>query len=262
MNLIWVILSIACFGYYAVIALYAGPTADFSWFWIALGAGFLFLYLSGRGDVLPAAAGGRDSLQTGGQVHSAVSVLRVLLRYLILAVQCLIAVLSIPVFSNMNLPDPSACPYVIVLGAQVKGTQPSRALRKRLDKALAYAEEHPETVLVLSGGQGPNEDISEAECMHAYLKATGLDEGRMVLEDRSTSTKENLVFSDEKTGCGSGRCGILSNDFHVCRALLLAKKCGYADACGIDAPSDPVMQLHYIVRETAALTAEKLKGEI
>lgn len=258
MNMVWLALSIACFGYYLVIALYAGPAADFSWFWIALGICFLILFLTGRGI---SAAGGRAS-SGGVNAGRQAGAVRRIFRDLVLILLAYMAVLSIPVLSKMRLPEPVNCPYVIVLGAQVKGTRPSRALKKRLDRAYAYAQSNPDSVLVLSGGQGDNEDISEAECMHAYLRERGLEEKRMVREDRSTSTRKNLLFSDEKTGCGSGMCGILSNDFHVCRALLLAGKCGYTDPRGIDAPSDPVMQLHYVVRETAALTSEKLKGEI
>ena len=151
---------------------------------------------------------------------------------------------------------------MVVLGAQVRGTSPSRALKRRLEKAAQYARENPETVLILSGGQGDNEDISEAQCMRDYLTAAGIGEERLRMEDRSTTTRENLIFSDELTGCAQEPCGILSNTFHVFRAVTLAKELGYRSPAGIPARSDPVMQLHYVVRETVALGTEKLKGEI
>ena len=83
--------------------------------------------------------------------------------------------------------------------------------------------------------------------------AAGVEEERLILEDRSTSTRENLLFSDQLTGCGSSRCGIISNDFHICRVMKLARKAGYRDCYGIAAEGDPVMELHYIVRESVAL---------
>ena len=106
---------------------------------------------------------------------------------------------------------------------------------------------------ILSGGQGDDEEISEAVCMRNYLTAAGVEEDRLILEDRSTSTRENLLFSDQLTGCGSARCGIISNDFHICRVLKLARQAGYRDCYGIPAEGDPVMELHYIVRESVAL---------
>ena len=98
--------------------------------------------------------------------------------------------------------------------------------------------------------------------MLEYLTAEGIPEERLLSEDRSTSTKENLIFSDELTGCAQEPCGILSNNFHVFRAVTLARELGYRDPAGIPARSDPVMQVHYVVRETVALVTEKLKGEI
>ena len=152
-------------------------------------------------------------------------------------------------------------PVVIVLGAQVKGTRPSRALERRLKKAEAFLKEHPDTLAVLSGGQGEGEDITEAQCMYDWLTEHGIASRRLILEERSTSTEENLKFSAtflDKTA----PVGILTNNFHVYRALRLAKKQGYAKPCGIPAKSDARYQVHYLVREFFALVKEKIKGNI
>lgn len=98
--------------------------------------------------------------------------------------------------------------------------------------------------------------------MRRYLTERGIPKERLILEETSTSTKENLEFSDALTGCGKKRTGILSNNFHVYRAVLLAQKLGYEHAEGIAAASDPLMQVHYVVREAAALLKEKLMGNI
>ena len=152
--------------------------------------------------------------------------------------------------------------YVVVLGAHVKGDVPSKALELRLKAALKYARENEDTTLILSGGQGFGEDITEAKCMENYLTAHGISQERLVLEEKSTSTKENLKFSDELTGCSKKNTGILSNNFHVYRAVKLAEKLGYKHPYGIAAVSDPIMQVHYVVREVAALVKEKLRGNI
>ena len=98
--------------------------------------------------------------------------------------------------------------------------------------------------------------------MENYLTAHGLLQELLVLEEKSTSTKENLKFSDELTGCSKKNTGRLSNNFHVYRAVKLAEKLGYKHPYGIAAVSDPIMQVHYVVREVAALVKEKLRGNI
>lgn len=158
--------------------------------------------------------------------------------------------------------------YVIVLGAQVRGTSPSLSLKKRLERAAEYAEENPGTIFILSGGQGPDEGISEAECMYQYLVTAGVPEDRLIKEDASTSTRENLTFSAEiirglakdeeqsvpDTDADAGiSVAILSNNFHIYRALLLAEQIGFTNASGIPADSVWFMQPHNILREICAV---------
>ena len=112
------------------------------------------------------------------------------------------------------------------------------------------------------GGQGTGEDISEAACMKAWLSERGIKEERMILEDKSASTRENLIFSDQRTGCAGENVGIISNNFHIYRALRLAEAWGYEQAEGIAASSDPIMQPHYVVREVFALVKECISGNI
>lgn len=158
---------------------------------------------------------------------------------------------------------------LIVLGAQVKGKEPSRALLRRLEAAERYLAENPRTVAVLSGGKGDGEDITEAECMYRYLTGQGIDASRLILEDRSASTAENLTFSAEKIAEHFGKeegmsqkTGLLSNNFHVYRARLLAEKMGYTEVYSVPAASDWRLQVHYLVREFFALCKEKATGRI
>lgn len=164
-------------------------------------------------------------------------------------------------------PEPNLS-YLIVLGAQVKGDVPSKALNLRLEATAEYLEENPETKAVLSGGQGPGEDITEAECMYRYLTDAGIAKNRLILEDRSTTTQENLEFSAKKITEISGqsafeqKVGILSNNFHVYRAMQLGEKMGFQDFYGIAAGSDWRFQVHYMVREFFALIKEKMTGAL
>lgn len=116
----------------------------------------------------------------------------------------------------------------VVLGCSVKGTKPSRILRERLDAAFTYLTENEGAVAVLSGGKGEGEDISEAQCMYEYLTAKGIDGKRLLLEDTSTTTKENLIFSKKilkEQGLGE-RITIVTSEFHEYRANDMAQKLG------------------------------------
>lgn len=120
---------------------------------------------------------------------------------------------------------PDAEQPVIVLGCKVKGTRPSLMLAKRLDSAYEYLSQN-NAVVIVSGGKGENEQISEAECMKNYLVAKGLDAKRIIIEDKSTSTQENLEFSKEILNQkGLGTDVVIATDlFHQYRASLIAKK--------------------------------------
>ena len=226
-----IIMGGACLLYYLIMFFYIGRIGDFAWFWLLNAAVFL------------SAAWLRSLAQSWSRLLAGI---------------LLVVILGLTILSAARTPEPENMEYYLVLGAWVNGRQPSRALRKRLDKALSCAEKDPAARLILSGGQGDDEEISEAVCMWNYLTAAGVEEERLILEDRSTSTRENLLFSDQLTGCASSRCGIISNDFHICRVMKLARQAGYRDCYGIPAEGDPVMELHYIVRESVALVVMAL----
>ena len=116
--------------------------------------------------------------------------------------------------------------YLVVLGAGVHGTVPSRSLRERLDAAYGYLTEHPDAVAIVSGGQGPGEEITEAKCMYDYLTSHGIDPDRVWMEDEATNTLENLRFSldiiGEKHNIRPEKIAIVSSEYHLHRAGIFA----------------------------------------
>jgi len=149
-----------------------------------------------------------------------------------------------------------ACQYLILLGAGVNGTTPSASLQERIDAAAVYLQQHPQVQCILSGGQGDGEDISEAECMRRYLVEHGIAADRILLEDQSTSTKENLAFSKtviEADGGDASRIAIISSAYHLYRAKRMASALGM-DAIGV-AGSDgyPIYMFGMYLREAAAV---------
>lgn len=120
---------------------------------------------------------------------------------------------------------------VIVLGCQVKGDRPSRMLLTRVDAAAGWLEKHPGCLCIVSGGKGEDEEISEAECMRRLLTERGIAKERILLEDRSVSTRENLLFSArilKEKGLAPG-AAIVTSEFHSCRAHLIARSLGLED---------------------------------
>ena len=122
---------------------------------------------------------------------------------------------------------------IIILGAGISGTKPGKALKSRLDAAVEYYNKNPDVIFVVSGGQGPQEDISEADAMSRYLIENGVMPKSIAVEDSSTSTRENFEFSKKVIEGFAGKdckVGYITNEFHIYRAGRYAKQAGFENA--------------------------------
>lgn len=119
---------------------------------------------------------------------------------------------------------PSENATVVVLGCRAYGSRPSIMLASRLDAAYEYLTEHPDAICIVSGGQGPDESMPEAECMYLYLTEKGIAPERIYQENRSTSTRENLLFSQEIIEAEglNPEIAIVTNEYHEYRAGMVA----------------------------------------
>ena len=138
--------------------------------------------------------------------------------------------------------------YIIVLGAQVYESGPSVVLKYRLDEAIGYLNENPDTLCIVSGGQGYNEPYAEAVGMAAYLEEHGIPEERIILEDTSKNTEQNMINSMALMP-EQASVGLVTNDFHVFRAVWIAKKQGMTNVCGIAADSTTLFLPNNMFRE-------------
>lgn len=152
--------------------------------------------------------------------------------------------------------------YCLILGAQWKSTGPSDVLRRRLDRAVAYLNESPDTVAIVSGGQGGNELIPEAVGMKEYLMNAGIAEERILTEPLSKNTYENLVFSSKLMDSANSRVVIVTNNFHVFRALQIAKKQGYGNVDGLAASSATNFLPNNLLREFVGVLKDFLVGNM
>lgn len=158
---------------------------------------------------------------------------------------------------NANAKTPAENATAVVLGCRVYGERASLSLVERLEAAYEYLEENPEAVCVVSGGQGPGENISEAECMYRWLTDKGIDGNRIYKEDKSTSTEENIAYTKEviKQNGLNENIAIITSEYHSYRATVLAEK---NDLSYGTAPGKTAIWLFptYYIRELYAILAE------
>lgn len=176
----------------------------------------------------------------------------------------LVAICSGLIYREGHATPPAGADAVIVLGCAVRGERVSLTLARRLDAALAYLEQNPEACVVVSGGQGAGEHISEAEAMRRYLTARGIAESRILLEDKSMSTLENFRFSkaliDEAIG-PDAKLVFVTTRFHVFRSERIARSLGIA-AEGFGADDVVWLSPNNYLRETCAIVYYWLSGRI
>lgn len=145
---------------------------------------------------------------------------------------------------------------IVVLGCGLTPSGvPSLALDMRLRAAYDYYRENPGTKLIVSGGQGWNEPISEAEAMRRWLAGRDVPAADIIVEDKSTSTMENFQYSAiilEELGLLGQPIAFATNDFHVFRSRFLAKRNGL-EAYALSAPTPTVIWLNVHMREFFAL---------
>ncbi len=242
------ILGVLCIGYFILYITAVDMTNKFTWFWLLMGAGLL-----GADGLL--AALHHHGYEVPGK-----------LRVCILAV-CGIGLLGFLVIEGIivgygrSKPDPGA-DYAVVLGARVIGKKPSYNLEKRLEKAYNYLQESPDTKAVLSGGKGPGEDISEAQAMYEYLTGRGISGDRLILEDRSVNTDQNLGYSIAKMTGSKEKVVIISNRFHLYRALGIARKKGLSHVQGLGSKVKWYTAPNMYVREAFAVMKYTICGRI
>lgn len=179
---------------------------------------------------------------------------------------CLVyfVIVEIPIIGAASGDGDFEADYIIVLGALVRGEEPSLSMIERTQAALDYMNAHPDTVVIVSGGQGDMEDISEAEAMHRWLVDNGADESRILLEDRSTSTQENLVFSFDiirQRGDDPAKAtAVVTSEYHIYRAQLLGRDLG-VELGGISAHTTYFsVRLNYFIREAFGVTYKWIFG--
>lgn len=247
------ILAALCIGYYLYIISYGGLNSAFATFWLI------------GGLVCAVIAIGINLLKKKHYWEAYGRYVKITLASLIGMGMCFLIVMLGLVASKMNDKPEEKADVLIVLGAQVHKDSPSKSLAKRLDAAYEYLVDNNETKVVVSGGQGSNEVVTEASVMKTYLMNKGIEENRIIVEDNSTSTKENLLYSYamiKQEFEDSAHIAVVTNNFHMFRAEQLAKKLGISNIEGLASSADNTLLVNYMMREVFALVKEWSLGNI
>lgn len=245
--------SAFCLVYYLMISIYAGFGSSFVHFWLLAALGFAAVSILFAVDK---------------KVHIFIRIPKPVIisacGIIAAGVMLFVFLFGCVVSGMMSKPENKA-DYVIVLGAQIRGEHITKSLRKRLDAAMEYYYENGEVMIIVSGGQGKGEDIPEAFAMKQYLEENGIPSGNIIMEDKSTTTNENLRFSYDiicEHGDEEANILICSNNFHIFRAVKLARHIGLQNVEGLAASSDNKLLLSYMVRDSLAIFKEFLLGNI
>lgn len=241
-------MAVFSLAYYIAVLIVSGPKTSFLWFWIfTFFASILFSIL------LP-------HLITAKKL----SVHRLGSFFMICFWTCLglFMIMQGVLFYHSHKEPVADADYVIILGAQVRGNVPSKTLHMRILAAAEYLTANPDTIAICSGGKGSGENITEAAAIKQGLLNLGIEENRILLEEHSTSTVENLTFSMELIDSKDRNIVIVTSNFHCFRAVGLAKKIGLTNVSSCNANEQMVTTLQYYVREFFAVGKDFFVGNL
>jgi uncharacterized SAM-binding protein YcdF (DUF218 family) len=163
---------------------------------------------------------------------------------------------------NMRNTSKTEADYVLVLGCQVIGEYASLPLLSRGYTAIRYLNRNPETKVVLAGGRGSGENITEAEALKRLLLENKIDKERILLEEQSRNTRENLRLSDELYNLSGKNIVLVTSDYHMFRALSVAKKLKYTNVSGLPSRSQRTALPAFLLREYVTIVYYKITRKI
>ncbi|KES17975.1 putative membrane protein [Gilliamella apicola SCGC AB-598-I20] len=159
-----------------------------------------------------------------------------LIKYCLIALLVYFIICNVVIFIFAKQKTTANADTLVVLGSQVVGTpaQAPLTLQIRLNTAINYLQNNPNTKVIVCGGQGPDESATEASVMAKYLIDNGINADRVYQEDQSKRTAEQFIFANRVVPLG--KTVIVTNDFHILRSIMLAKRSGINDVSGLSAP--------------------------
>lgn len=236
MAAILIIIAVLSLAYYGVCIAFAYIGVSWLWIWPCLSAfclvraGMLIYEVKKQRNIFP-------------------KYVRIVYRAMVCAGLLCFIFVEAQIISQMRQESPQGLDYIIILGAAVRGENPTSPLQLRMEKALEYLNSNPGTIAIATGGTGRNADISEAECIRRYLVGNGIAPERILLEEKARDTQENIRNSFAMIPDENASVGVVTSNFHVYRALLICRLEGHEGVCGVPARAYLTLGIHYTVRE-------------
>ncbi|HKM34927.1 MAG TPA: YdcF family protein [Lachnospiraceae bacterium] len=245
MGILLVILGVICIAYCIGIMFFVSHGSNFYLIWGFMGMALIFWgrYYTWYIEHVP-------------------SIVKKLVLIGVSAMLLLFVLIEGMIISGFVKTAPKELDYIIVLGAQLKEYGPSYSLQMRLDQAYGYLKENKNTKVIVSGGQGSNEPYTEAQGMYEYLVKKGISPNRIIKEDQSMNTHQNLMFSSKYINTKSDNVGIVTSNFHVFRALHLAKALGFQRVYGIASKAYIPLLPNNMFREFLSIIKDFLFGNL
>ena len=242
-----VIIAIFCICYFFVITVFTGYFNIYNLIWIIIGIIFIIIYLLKRKIYL---------------LFNMHRLLKISLLILVITFSLSFITIEILIISNAKTKQSENTIYLIVLGAGLNKDTPSLTLRKRIHTALNYSNNNQTAIIIASGGKGGNEIYSEAEVISKILQENGINNNRIIIEDKSRNTYENLKYSGNFVDNFDKKIVIVSSEFHLFRAKYIARKMGYKNIGTLASKTPSILLLNYYIREYFAIIKELLVGNI
>ncbi|WMJ80813.1 YdcF family protein [Clostridium sp. MB40-C1] len=249
-NKILKILGVICVIYYIALIVYGGQVS-FSKFWLLIGGSLIFYVVF-------------DS-KFNYKIPKVNSVIKYVLYIMILTwLISFIFIEGLIIKHGVNQ-EIKETDYLLILGAGLKGEKMSQTLRYRMYKSLEYIGKYPNVKIIVSGGRGSGESISEAEAMKRFLVSNGVEEKNIIKEDKSTNTYENLKYTkkmlDKSSKKSSLKISMVTTNFHMYRAQFLADKAG-VESYAVPAKMHFILIPNYYVREYFAVINSCLLNQL
>ena len=245
-NYAFLIIGIVCIAYYLTCGISVRFNQSLLWIWLVAGiyliCRFAIVQLSiVRGQPLPFPRG-----------------VVITYRVFVALVMMLFVVTEFFVVKGSFTQCPQGVDYLIVLGAKTG----SVTIERRIERAAQYLADNPETVCIVSGGQGADEDMAEATYMKNGLVDRGIEAQRIITETMSKDTVENIRFSHVYADEAGASVALVSSDYHMFRSMAIARKVFDGDIYGLPSRSSMLYYPHYAVREFCGIVVETLRGNL
>ncbi|MCL2180189.1 MAG: YdcF family protein [Treponema sp.] len=231
--------GVMCFWYFSALFNFIGYISAFNLIWIVIGTALIL-----TGVFL------KSLLTLSAKMHI---IFKMIFAPIIIIFALSFLIIESLVFFSARSSGSENADYLIILGAGLYRGGPSLTLLRRINTAVDYAVRNPGVKIITSGGTGQGQARSEAAIMSNVLQINGIGIDRILIEDKSTNTFENLKYSARLMNDLNKKAVIVSSEFHLFRAKIIAKRLGYNNAGTLASRTPRLLLLHYYLREYLAV---------